>query len=105
MEEAVPFPVVRPWAVEGENFALVVYVSGVEELVVVVAGFAAAGHVGADVVEVAEAAGEVYVRYVVQAGAAEDAEAVLMCQLDSVEDKVDMRARYGRTLAIAARIS
>lgn len=78
MEEAVAFAVVRPWAVVSQDFAFVVHVPGVEEFVVFVAWFAAAGHVGANVVEVAEAAGEVHVAGVVEACVAEDAETVLV---------------------------
>ena len=65
VEEAVAFPVVRARAVRAEHFAVVVDVAGVEELVVFVARLAAAGHVGPDVVEVAETSREGHVRGVV----------------------------------------
>ena len=78
MKEAVPLPVVRAWRVGCQDVAVIVHVPGVEELVVFVARSAAARHVGPDVVEGAEAAGKVDMAGVVQPGAAEDEETVLV---------------------------
>jgi hypothetical protein len=58
MKKPIPTSVVVSGAVDAKNVAFAVHVSSVEEFVVAVAWFAAAGHVWSDVVEVAEAPGE-----------------------------------------------
>ena len=83
MEEPVATAIVVPWAVHRQDFAIVVHVPGVKELVEVVARLAAALDVRADVVEGAEAAGESDVLGVGEVGGAEDEDAV---GGDGVED-------------------
>ena len=78
MPEGVAFVVLRARVGGCEDLPRVGFdVAGVEELVVFVAGFAPVGHVGSDIVEVAEAAGELHVSGVVHAGGSEDDHAVL----------------------------
>lgn len=65
MEEAVAAAIMVARAVDGQDLTIVVNVACVKELVIVVARFAAARDVGADVIEVPKSAGEGYVASVI----------------------------------------
>jgi hypothetical protein len=102
VEEAVAFAVVRSRAVEAQHVAVVVNVTGVKELVVLVAWFTSSSHVWPNVVQVAKALGELDMRCVVQARVSENAEPILHICLAA--DKLIDKKMYP-TCAIAAKIS
>jgi hypothetical protein len=102
VEETVAFAIVRPRAVEAQHVAVVVNVTGVEELVVFVAWFTSSSHVWPNVVQVAEALGELDMRCVVQARVSENAESILHIRL-AADERNDKRMHP--TFAIAAKIS
>jgi len=84
VEKRVPLSVMRAGVVRGQDTAVGVDVTSIEQLIILVAGFAAVDHVRTDVVEVAEAAGEGDVGGVSQTGVAKNEKTILYC-LESVQ--------------------
>lgn len=84
VEEAVSLVAVRAGRVRVDEVAVCVEVSGVEELDVLVPHLAARPQVAADVVQVAELAGELDVRVICQSCVAEDTDAILFTEHISV---------------------
>jgi len=58
VEEAVAFAIVGTWAISGKDITVVIDITGIKQLVELIARLAATGHVRSNIVEAAKAPGE-----------------------------------------------